>query len=541
MNINMKPKISLVLACVLGLSSILGGFSFPQPAKAQLSTVRTIIFPVIGNVNYSDDFGDARSGHTHEGNDLLGKKMMPLVAAVDGTVSFVVWPQATYGYMISISDADGYKYNYLHINNDNVGTDDGLGSGALAYAPGMEDGSKVVKGQLIGWMGDSGNAESTSPHLHFEIRLPDDTAFSPYQSLQLASHITVPVAAAQQPNELLPFGNFTGGGSLATGNLDKDSAKEVIVGAGPGGGPLVRRFEQVPGATTTSTTTSSGRRRSSTSTSTSTAPANLTNTSIPGDFYAYDQSFSGGIDVAAADTDGDGKAEIITAAGPGGGPHIKVFSAAGVLISQFFAYDTKFRGGVNVAAADLDGDGKAEIITGPKDLGGPHVKVFTAGGTLIREFMAYDPNFHGGVDVAGVAADSGKTNGLVVTAPGSGGGPHVKTFTFQGQEKASFMAYDPNFHGGLRVSAGKVGSTNKIATAPASGGGPDFKMFATDGTTATGYTAFEKWWSGGYDIAIGDTVPVVSSGPASRRVSVRGVRTPNSNGGDQCRRCQTQN
>jgi hypothetical protein len=105
-------------------------------------------------------------------------------------------------------------------------------------------------------------------------------------------------------------------------------------------------------------------------------------------------------------------------------------------------------------------------------------------------------------------------------------------------EQAGFYAYDPNFHGGIRISAGKVNGVYKLATSPASGGGTDFKMFTLDGTSATGYTAFEKWWSGGYDVAVGDTLPIVVSGPNTRRVTVRNVKTSNNDAGGFCNHCQ---
>src|SRR5206468_8107956 len=81
-------------------------------------------------------------------------------------------------------------------------------------------------------------------------------------------------------------------------------------------------------------------------------------------FFAYDINFRGGVRVAAGDVNGDGTPDIITAAGPGGGPHVKVFNGlGGTLISSFFAYDLGFGGGVYVAAADVNGDGRAEVIT----------------------------------------------------------------------------------------------------------------------------------------------------------------------------------
>lgn len=154
--------------------------------------IRAITFPTERTVTFTDDFGDARSAHLHEANDLIGKKMMPLYAAVDGRVRSINDPEESWGYAVTIQDEDGYTYHYLHINNDTPGTDDGNGGIEYAYAPGIVRGATVTKGQLIGWMGDSGNAENISAHLHFEIRMPDRTAINPYESL-MAAFNRVPV------------------------------------------------------------------------------------------------------------------------------------------------------------------------------------------------------------------------------------------------------------------------------------------------------------------------------------------------------------
>lgn len=205
----------------------------PQSLKAATGEIRTIIFPTDKSVTFHDDFGEPRAGHAHEGIDMLGKKMMPLYAAVDGMVSFLTIPEASWGYEISLRDADGYTYNYIHVNNDNPGTDDGAGGIEHAYAPGVVKGAHVVKGQLIGWMGDSGNAENVGAHLHFEIRLPNDTPINPYPSLIAAGFpgsYNVLSATTQSPDINTDKSLVTMGGtpSCVSGSLIKSASSTAV-------------------------------------------------------------------------------------------------------------------------------------------------------------------------------------------------------------------------------------------------------------------------------------------------------------------------
>jgi hypothetical protein len=207
-------------------------------------------------------------------------------------------------------------------------------------------------------------------------------------------------------------------------------------------------------------------------------------------FFAYTPSFHGGVNVAAADVERAGKVDIITGAGPGGGPHVRTFSSAGVpLDGGFFAYDPNFTGGVSVGAA------LGRIVTGAGAGGGPHVKVFEGvgtnpdGSTFVGVptgggFFAYDPRFTGGVWVA--IGPSG-----IVTGPGSGGGPDVRTFGFDGQPIGEFLAYEAAFTAGVKVAAlgqGGSGSTtsNPGGSTSTQPGGVTITHPSPGGTTSSG-------------------------------------------------------
>jgi hypothetical protein len=156
--------------------------------------------------------------------------------------------------------------------------------------------------------------------------------------------------------------------------------------------------------------------------------------------------------VGAGDTDGDGLAEVIT--GPGhGSPQVNVYDGlTGALRSSFLAYDKSFKGGVFVTAGDVNGDGKAEIITGAGFGGGPHVRVFDPTGTVVgANFFAFASSFAGGVRVA--ARDT-NNDGMaeIVVGKGPTGDPLVGIFDgLTGVATKTFEAFDPNFNGGIYV------------------------------------------------------------------------------------------
>lgn len=244
-------------------------------------------------------------------------------------------------------------------------------------------------------------------------------------------------------------------------------------------------------------------------------------------FYAYNSAFLGGVRVAVADMNNDGIQDIITVPGVGGGPHVKVFDGSKITFSgstvvtppasaemaSFNAYSTSMTQGLYVAVGDFDNNGSNDIVVSTEAGLIRTVRVFSnpitltpgAGGyaaqvtafsntynqltfqpTFDREWAPYGSGFAGGSRVAtgnidGVGADE------IITAPGSGGGPNVKTWVRTASSVAqmagiwgSFNAYASGFTGGVYVAVGDINNDGKddIITGPGSGGGPNVRVFS---------------------------------------------------------------
>jgi RHS repeat-associated protein len=232
---------------------------------------------------------------------------------------------------------------------------------------------------------------------------------------------------------------FTGGVRLATADFTGDGFPDLVVAVGPGGGPRVQVLDGRTGQP---------------------LPGKL------GSFFAYDARFSGGLSVAAADVDGDGVPDVITGAGAGGGPQVEVFSGAtGELIRSFFAFEPTFRGGVSIAAADFNGDGRADLAVGAGAGGGPRVRVFdlTTGEQLsgpLGNFFAFTKDSRGGVSV-GADWKAGDVNGdgvadLVV---GTGPGAPAEVKVYSGADGAvvlDFAPFGPRMTAGVSVATAYV-------------------------------------------------------------------------------------
>ena len=213
--------------------------------------------------------------------------------------------------------------------------------------------------------------------------------------------------------------SFRGGVSVAVGDADGDGANDVVVGAGPGGGPVVRVFRASDRAVTR-------------------------------EFLAFEPSFRGGVSVAAGVF--AGRSGVAVGAGPGGAPVVRVFDGAtGELVSAFAAYGIGLRSGVSIAAGDFDGDGDDEVIAGPGAGGAPHVRIFDpADGTEKFGFFAGSATESTGLTV-GAVRQAGSPHRVVTGTRGPHSQP-VRLWSVLGEAlAAAAVGADPNLFNGSFV------------------------------------------------------------------------------------------
>lgn len=182
-----RVALGVIAAAVLTAEIVL---SVPQAAEAIVpaSATQFVIkaFPhETAIVRFSDTWGASRSGgRGHTGTDIMSPKGTWVVAVDDGIVERLDWNRLS-GWNIMIRHADGWTSHYLHLNNDTPGTDDGEGGEETAFVEGLDVGSFVKAGDVIGFVGDSGNAEHTGSHTHFELHV-DGRKVDPYPFLEEA-------------------------------------------------------------------------------------------------------------------------------------------------------------------------------------------------------------------------------------------------------------------------------------------------------------------------------------------------------------------
>ncbi len=379
-------------------------------------------------------------------------------------------PYYKYGkyHQVWYEDPTSISYKYNLVNTKDLG---GIGIWALGY-----DGTRSdMWNKIDEYFGEVGQVS---------------TELSEYNSIVTGAgvgggpHIrafTTGGEAESDPDKLFAYGeDFKGGVRVALGDVDADGEDEIITAPRAGGGPQVRIFEKDG------------------------TPRGI-------DLWPFDLDFRGGIDVAAGDIDGDGKdeiaviqasqgqalvkvyrynvareivgewnafgdfegggsiamgdidadgrAEVIVGAGEGGGPQIRVFEADGTLKPiQFFAFHPDYRGGIDVAAGDIDGDGKDEIgVCQMKEQSWCKVYRYNSGQTIIGEWKAFADFPVGGLIDMGHIDDDGQAE--IIVGAGNAGGPQVRAFKAEGLaiRETNFFAYDENFRGGVDVAIGFLG------------------------------------------------------------------------------------
>jgi hypothetical protein len=253
------------------------------------------------------------------------------------------------------------------------------------------------------------------------------------------------------------YPGFTGGIRSASGQLNGDNLADIIVAPGPGMAPEVRIYDGQ-------------------------------STALIRNFLAYEERFTGGMFVASADLNGDGFDEIITSADVGGGPRIRVFDGrTNTVLSDFFGIDDpSFRGGARISLGDVNGDRIADLVVAAGIGGGPRVALFDGRSLavglpdkLIADFFIFEPELRDGVFVALGDVDG---DGLadMIFGGGPGGGPRV--YILDGREMivsngtsrrefGNFFAGDPDDRSGIRVAVKRLGPNGAVELITSSGPG----------------------------------------------------------------------
>jgi len=233
--------------------------------------------------------------------------------------------------------------------------------------------------------------------------------------------------------------------------------------------------------------------------------------SLVASFFAFNVDFTGGASVCLARLDSGPGLSIVVGAGVGGGPRVRTFdwtpgAAGGVTqlpgkVGDFFAFDPAARVGVNVAAGDLDGLGRDDLIVGAGIGGGPVVAIYLADGTLRDLFMAGDPAARGGVSVAAGFLD-GTSTAQLVTASGPGSPAVVNVYrgdTLTLERSAAVFGSD--FTGGARVSVGPDGDGDpRVVVGAGPGGGPRVGVFDAELQSVGDFFGFEPNFRGGVNV-----------------------------------------
>ncbi len=221
------------------------------------------------------------------------------------------------------------------------------------------------------------------------------------------------------------------------------------------------------------------------------------------EFFAYNEAFTGGVRLAVGDVDGDGEEEIVTGAGPGGGPQVRIFDLEGNVEGQFFAFDEGDRLGIFVTVGDVNADGMDEILVTSDTGGTGQVRIFNQYGHLKGAF------FPQGRTTASVQLTLGDVDDdaelEIISTLVSGGEGKISIHDGTGRYEDSFMAFGGEVRG-LHLTSADVNADGKeeIVAAPVAGYIPQVAVYNQSGSLLQTFFAFPYEYRGGVEIAAGD-------------------------------------
>jgi hypothetical protein len=284
-------------------------------------------------------------------------------------------------------------------------------------------------------------------------------------------------------------GEVSGPISIAAGNLTGDPRAEIVAAAPTYSGPEVKVFDPATGAAATT-------------------------------LYPYGGEGVSSVAVALGDVNGDGKRDIVVSADTPSGTEVRAVDLDGTELADFYVLDPAVIPGASIAAGDLDGDGKAEIVLGggpttapSPDANGPdqEVAIYEPDGTEVHRFDAYPGLFQGGVRVA-LADVLGDGRPELITAPGAGTQPEIEVWSQgwipdldHGTRLAHFLAFDPAFRGGVSLATGDVNGDRhtEIVAGTGPGQAAEVRVFDANGKELYRFSPFGAY-DGGISVAAGD-------------------------------------
>lgn len=258
-------------------------------------------------------------------------------------------------------------------------------------------------------------------------------------------------------------------------------------------------------------------------------------------FLAFGKQLKGGVRVAVGDVTGDGNDDIIAALGPGARPRVRIFNGVDqTLITEFLAFGDKFRGGSYVAAGNFDSDAALEVVAGSGSGRSPLVRVWDISGATaipipgpLRSFAPFGSQQRGGVTVAAGNID-GTGQDELIAGIAADGPPRIRAFRNDRAIAADFMAFPTTSQGGVFITVGNVRDTaaEEIIVGPGAGRGPQVRIFSvlagTPGpaTLIDNFDAYEDAFNGGVRVAAVDynadgQLDIVTAPGAGRKPLVR--------------------